>query len=70
MSALEQAEVALTVTVGGALMPLSRLMNLTRGAVVSLGRDAKGPLAVEVNGVEIAKAGVLLIGDRIAVKLA
>ncbi len=70
MPALEQAEVDLTIIVGAASMSLSKVMTLSRGDVLNLGRDAHGPVLVTANGQEIAKAMVTLIGDRVAVELA
>ena len=69
MPAFEQAEVELTIVVGSALMPLSKVMTLSRGDVVTLGRDAAGPISLLANGHEIAKASVSLIGDRVAVEV-
>lgn len=70
MPALEQAETELTVVVGAAHMPLASVMTLSRGDIVSLGRDASGPVLVTANGHEVARATVTLIGDRVAVELA
>lgn len=70
MPALEQADVELTVEVGAAALPLSRIMSLARGDLVSLGRSASGPVSIQANGREIAKAAVTLMGDRVSVKLA
>lgn len=69
MPALEQAEVELTVVVGAAAMPLAKVMTLSRGDVVVLGRAATGPVCLTANGREIARASVVLIGDRVAVEL-
>lgn len=69
MPGLEQADVELTIVVGGASMPLSRVMSLSRGDVLALGRDATGPVSLNANGHEFAKAAVTLIGDRVAVEL-
>lgn len=69
MPAFEQADVELTVVVGTASMPLSKVMNLSRGDVLRLGRDTTGPVSITANGQEFAKAAVTLIGDRVAVEL-
>ncbi len=58
------------IVVGAATLPLSRVMALSRGEVLSLGRDATGPIALVANSLEIAKASVTLIGDRVAVEIA
>jgi flagellar motor switch/type III secretory pathway protein FliN len=70
MPAFEQADVELTVLIGAAAMPLSRVMSLSRGDLLTLGRDATGPVSLTANGREVAKAAVTLIGDRVAVELA
>lgn len=67
MAALEQADVEITVLVGSAGAPLSRLMALSRGDVLKLDRGVSGPVSLLANGREVAKADVTLIGDRIAV---
>jgi flagellar motor switch protein FliN/FliY len=70
MPALEQADVELTIEVGSTAVPLSKIMSLARGELLSLGRSASGPVFVQANGREIAKAAVTLIGDRVGVTLA
>lgn len=69
MPAFEQADVEMTVLIGGSAMPLSRVMSLSRGDLLTLGRDATGPVSLMANGREIAKVAVTLIGDRVAVEL-
>lgn len=69
MSALEQAEIELTVVVGSATLALSKIMSLSRGDVIGLGRDASGPISLLANGAIFAKADVTLIGDRVGVEL-
>ncbi len=69
MPALEQADVELTVEVGTTALPLSKIMSLARGDLLSLGRSASGPVSIQANGQEIAKAAVMLMGDRIGVTL-
>jgi flagellar motor switch protein FliN/FliY len=58
-------EVEVAVVVGSAELPLQRLLNLSRGAVIALGRDAEEPLKVLANGVYIADARVALDGERV-----
>lgn len=69
MPALEQADVELTVVVGTAAMSLSRVMSLSRGDFLSLGRSASGPVSLEANGTKFAAADVTLVGDRVAITL-
>lgn len=60
-----QIEVDVAVVVGGAELPLRRLLSLSRGAVIALGRDAEEPLRILANGVHIADARVVLDGERV-----
>ncbi len=69
MSALEQAEVELTVLVGAAVLPLAGVMALSRGDVLRLDRSVAGPVFLQANGLQIAKAEVSLNGDRVAARL-
>jgi flagellar motor switch protein FliN len=69
MAAFEQAGVELTIVVGAAALPLSRVMTLSRGDLLSLGRAAAGPVSLVANGREIAKANVTLKGDQVAVEV-
>jgi flagellar motor switch protein FliN/FliY len=69
MPALEKVEVELTVVIGAASMPLSKVMALSRGDVLGLARDARGPVYLTANGHELAGALVTLIGDRVAIEL-
>lgn len=69
MSALEQAEVELTVLVGAAVLPLAGVMALSRGDVLRLDRSVAGPVFLQANGLQIAKAEVSLNGDRVAATL-
>ncbi len=70
MPALEQADIELTVEVGTTALALSKIMSLARGDLLSLGRSASGPVSIQANGMEIAKAAVTLMGDRVGVMLA
>lgn len=69
MPALEQADVEVTIVVGATAFPLSKVMSLSRGDFLNLGRSAAGPVFLEANGLQVATADVTLIGDRVAVKL-
>lgn len=69
MAPLGKIEVELTVVVGSAEMPLQRLLRLTRGAVIPLGRDAAEPLAILANGKQLAEGRVQLDGERVAIQV-
>lgn len=67
MAPVDKIEVDLTILVGSAEMPLSKLLRLTRGAVIRLGGDASEPLSILANGRPIAEGRVQLNGEKVAV---
>jgi flagellar motor switch protein FliN/FliY len=69
MAPVDKIEVDLTIVVGSAEMPLSRLLRLTRGAVIRLGGDASEPLAILANGKPIAEGRVRLNGEKVAIEV-
>jgi flagellar motor switch/type III secretory pathway protein FliN len=64
---VKQIGLDLTIVVGEVSLPLAEVTRLARGAVISLRRDAKEPLAVNANGARIADARVQINGERVAV---
>ncbi len=69
MAPLDKIEVDLTIVVGSAEMPLSKLLRLTRGAVIRLGGDASEPLAILANGKPIAEGRVQLQGEKVSIEV-
>jgi flagellar motor switch protein FliN/FliY len=69
MTSFGNIEIELSILVAETAMPLDKVFGLGRGAVVPLGRNASGPLAVLANGTPIGEARVLLDGDKVSVAL-
>ena len=69
MSALDAIEIELTVSIGEAELPLGRLLKMSRGAVIPLGRDERKPLEILANGRKIADGRVVLEGENVAVAI-
>lgn len=70
MPRLSEIEVELTIEVGGAEMPLSRLVGLKRGAFIPLDADVDTPLPILANGRRVAAGRVALDGDRVKIEVA
>jgi flagellar motor switch protein FliN/FliY len=58
--------VTLQVVLGGTTMPVSSLMKLGRGAVVSLDQKVGDPVNVVVNGRTIARGEVVVVDEETA----
>ncbi|MEX0645198.1 MAG: FliM/FliN family flagellar motor switch protein [Parvularculaceae bacterium] len=69
MTPLDKIEVDLTIVVGSAEMPLSKVLRLTRGAVIRLGGDGSEPLKILANGRPIAEGRVQLNGEKVAIEV-
>ena len=69
MADFGQIEVEVKFVIGEAQLPLAKIRHLERGAVISLGRDASSPIAVEANGRKVRAAAVKLVGERVAVEI-
>ncbi|QQD16794.1 flagellar motor switch protein FliN [Spongiibacter nanhainus] len=61
--------VNLTLEVGGTELPIRELLELQQGAVVELAKQAGDPLDVKVNGTLIARGEVVVVDDRLGVRL-
>ena len=66
---LENIEVQLTVEVGGTKISIGDLLKLNDGSVVELERLAGEHLDSLVNGTLLAKGEVVLIGERLGIRL-
>jgi flagellar motor switch protein FliN/FliY len=66
---LENIEVQLTVEVGGTKISIGDLLKLNDGSVVELERLAGEHLDILVNGTLLAKGEVVLIGERLGIRL-
>ncbi len=61
--------VRVTLEVGGREMPIRDLLQLQQGAVVELDRQAGDPLDVLVNGQLIARGEVVVVEDKLGIRL-
>lgn len=66
---LENIEIQLTVEVGGTKISIGDLLKLNDGSVVELERLAGEHLDILVNGTLLAKGEVVLVGERLGVRL-
>jgi flagellar motor switch protein FliN/FliY len=66
---LENIEVQLTVEVGGTKISIGDLLKLNDGSVVELERLAGEHLDILVNGTLLAKGEVVLVGERLGIRL-
>ncbi len=62
-------KVKLTITLGGAEMPLGKLFALTAGEVVTLDRDVDAPVDVRLHDKVIARGHLVAVGDRFGVRI-
>ena len=61
--------VRVTLEVGGRDMPIRDLLQLQQGAVIELDRHAGEPLDVLVNGKLIARGEVVVVEDKLGIRL-
>ncbi|WP_374964795.1 flagellar motor switch protein FliN [Spongiibacter tropicus] len=61
--------VRVTLEVGGREMPIRDLLQLQQGAVIELDRHAGEPLDVLVNGKLIARGEVVVVEDKLGIRL-
>lgn len=61
--------VRLTVELGRTKMPIKQLLQLSQGSVVELAGMAGEPLDVLINGFLIAQGEVVLINDKLGIRL-
>ncbi|MDX1504267.1 MAG: flagellar motor switch protein FliN [Spongiibacter sp.] len=61
--------VRVTLEVGGTNMPIRDLLQLQQGAIVELERHAGEPLDVLVNGALIARGEVVVVEDKLGIRL-
>jgi len=66
---VEHVKVKMSVTLGGAEMPLTKLFALTAGDVVTLDRDVDAPVDVRLHGKLIARGHLVAVGDKFGVRI-
>ena len=66
---IEHVKVKLSVTLGGAELPLGRLFALAAGDVVTLDREVDAPVDIRLHGKLIARGHLVATGDRFGVRI-
>lgn len=65
---LANVSVHMTVEVGNAQITLHDLLRLNEGSVVELDRMAGDPLDILINGTQIAKGEVVVVGEKFGIR--
>jgi len=66
---LMDVKVKLSVELGKAILPIKEILALNTGSVIDLEKDAQEPLELYANGTMIAKGEVVVIDDKLALKI-
>jgi flagellar motor switch protein FliN/FliY len=66
---VEHVKVRMSVTLGGAEIPLGKLFALASGDVVALDRDVDAPVDVRLHGKLIARGSLVAVGDKFGVRI-
>ncbi len=69
LEALLEVEVEITAVLGTAMMPISQILKLGRGAVVELNRNVGEDIEVHANNRMVANGEVVVVDDRLGVNL-
>ena len=69
LEALLGVEVEITAVLGTAMMPISQILKLGRGAVVELNRGVGEDIEVHANARLIANGEVVVVDDKLGVTL-
>lgn len=68
-TALQEAEVELRVVLGTAILRVSDVLKLGRGAVVELNRSINAPSDILAAGILVARGQVTIVEDRLAIQI-
>jgi len=68
-TALSEAEVELRVVLGTAVLRVSDVLKLGRGAVVELNRSINAPSDILAAGILVARGQVTIVEDRLAIQI-
>ena len=69
LEALLDVEVEITAVLGTAMMPISQILKLGRGAVVELNRSVGEDIEIHANARIIANGEVVVVDDKLGVNL-
>ena len=61
--------VTVSVQVGSTQIPIRRLLQMTQGSVLEMDQQAGQPMEVLVNGTPIAHGEVVMVNDRVGIRL-
>lgn len=69
MEALMEVDVEITAVLGTAIMPISQILKLGRGAVVELDRHVGEDIDIHANNRLVARGEVIVVEDRLGVTM-
>ncbi len=68
-TSINDVEIELSVILGRTSMPINQLLRMGRGAVIELDTLANDEVEIQANNVAIAKADVIVQGERIGIQV-
>lgn len=68
-TSISTVEIELTVILGKTKMPINQLLRMGRGAVIELETMDNDEVEIQANQVPIARADVIVQGDRIGIQI-
>ena len=69
LESLYDVPVNISILLGKTSMPLSKLLKLSKGAVIELDRMVNDAIDIYVNNKIVAKGEIVIIEDKVGVKL-
>lgn len=69
MNALDNVRIELSVVIGAAEAPISQVLKMTRGTMITLDRRQEDLTLVYAGDVPVASGEVLLKGDKISLRI-
>ena len=69
MDLLLDMDVAITVMLGQAQIPVRRLLQLGPGAVVSLDKSIEAPVELYLQGAKFAEGDVVVVDNRFGIRI-
>ena len=69
LDAVLEVSVEITAVLGTAMMPISQILKLGRGAVVELNRGVGEDIEIHANNLLVATGEVIVIEDRLGVNI-
>lgn len=69
MEALMEVDIEITAVLGTAIMPISQILKLGRGAVVELDRHVGEDIDIHANNRLVARGEVIVVEDRLGVTM-